>query len=167
MISRKSQANSIFIYILALVIIAGIFFLGYKMISSVSKTASDAELQAFVKGFQNDANGIIAEYDNIRTFEKAVPMKYTSVCFADTTPARRNTIMAAGPGADINAYAIINDSISSNSANNVFIIDGQIVAFKIKGLRLSAPPYYKCYPNTGTVSYTLQGKGEYVLLIIS
>lgn len=155
---KKAQANQIFVYVLGLVIIAGIIILGYTMIFSVKKTASDAEIEALKSSLQKEVKDIISEYDNKRTFTKEISSKYTLVCFADTI--QRAAIMA-----DPKANQIVNDSVASGSNNSVFLIDGQIVAFSIKDLRVSPPRYNVCYNNTGIINYTLQGKGEYALLL--
>jgi len=159
---KKAQANQIFVYVLGLVIIAGIIILGYTMIFSVKKTASDAEIEALKSSLQKEVKDIISEYDNKRTFTKEISSRYTLVCFADTTPEGRNAIMT-----DPEVNPIVNDSVASGSNNSVFLIDGQIIAFSIKDLRVSPPRYNICYNNTGVINYTLQGKGEYALLITS
>lgn len=157
---KKAQVNQIFVYVLGLIIIGGIIILGYKMVFSVKKTESATQIEALRSALQKDVNGITSEYDNKRTFTKAISQKYTLVCFADTTPEGRSAIAA-----DTNANPIVQDSATTGSNYSVFLIDGQIAAFRIKDLRVSPPNYSVCYNNPGVINYTLQGKGEYALLI--
>lgn len=152
---KRAQSNQIFVYVLGLVIIAGILILGYKMIFSVKNTESGAQIEALKSSLQKDVNGITSEYDNKRTFLKTISSRYIQVCFADI--AQKQAILS-----DDSANPIVKDSVE-DSDNNVFLINGQIVAFKINELRVDKP--YHCYNTTGMLNYTLQGKGEYALLI--
>lgn len=152
--NRKSQLSQALIYVLALIIIAGILLIGYKMVSSVMKTKAGSEIELLKSGIKNDVDRMMREYDNTRNFTKAISSRYEEVCFAD-------------PEKDIQVQMneIVKDSIESGSENNIFLIGDEVVAFKINNLQLTNP-YYICYENTGIISYTLKGKGSFVYLIL-
>lgn len=156
---KKAQLNQIFVYIFALVVIGGIILAGYSMISSLSKSKEATDIEVLKSGLKKDVQSAMAEYGNSRNFTKIISSKYKTICFAD--PSQNQTILN-NPGLNP-LNSIVKDSLESNSANNIFLIGDQIIAFKINDLRI-AEPYYKCRENTGLITYVLEGRGSYVLL---
>lgn len=155
---KKAQINSqIFIYILALVVVAVIAIIGFKGIASILHHNNQIQLAQFEKDFK-DAVSDNSNWQEVTIKKFPLPLNAVALCFYDsskTTPGNLNY-----------QKAIIEGLTSGKSDMNVFIIkqtqpiSGENVeAFHVNNLRLKTK--YLClddYAN-GELKVKMTGLG--------
>ena len=98
-IGKKAQAEKVFMYAVALIIVAMILLFGYKAIAKLSTTSDKATMARFM-GEIRDSIDVGSAYGRISTEEFEAPSKYKAICFvAEKDVKKLNTskrIMNAG-----------------------------------------------------------------------
>ena len=154
---KKAQINSqIFIYILALVVVAVIAVIGFKGIASILHHNNQIQLAQFEKDFK-DAVSDNSNWQEVTIKKFRLPLNAVGICFYDST----KTVTG-----DLKYQAeIIKGLISGQGDNNVFIIkqiqpvSGENVeAFHVDNLRLKTK--FLCLDNSnGELKVTMTGLG--------
>ena len=115
--NKRGQIDShILVYMLTIVIVAGIIVMGYKFISRSSKVMDKGELAQFKNKLAFDIKSVSNDYGTFKKITYSLPKNLQEVCFADLS--KKNDIMSSKL---IDFYPLIKDSISSNLNNNVFL----------------------------------------------
>jgi hypothetical protein len=186
---KKSQIQSqIFIYIMVLVIGAGILIYGYKAVKSFQGQADNTLVYNFENQFRNDLKGISYEAKSIKNYE--LPIKYSQVCF------KGRDLLENDVGGQVSAeeslqsnrgykYPLIQAALGSSTDRNVFLYPAGDYGFNsavevdfvdkdtlqqeqvVQGAvsTLSNIKSFKCFDvNRGRLSIRLIGKGSYVSL---
>jgi len=84
MLSKKAQnAEQIFIYIIAIVVVGLIIAYGYSAIKNFSQRGEEVEYISLKTSVENSVNGIASDYGSIKRPPIDVPGKYKMVCFVD------------------------------------------------------------------------------------
>ena len=158
--SSRAQIDRIFIFILALFVIAGSVFLGMKVISSVLPKNQDMEFNRF-KSDVTEALGSL-EYGASKGISISVPAMVSRICFFDGSDSDEKR---ANPQAyDWDSPKM--REMAASGDNTFFLQKESIVGrTKIRGLRI-ADKYVKCFDaSTGYLQLTIQG-GEYGTVVI-
>jgi hypothetical protein len=161
---KKAQMinSEIFIYILALIIFSLILLYGYNAISKFRSETNTVSLLQFKNELTNIVEKLGYEYGTIEKKELTLPSGYSKICFATLSEPYEITMYS---GSDIGSYPIIQDSLSSNVKNNVFLIsNGKIEPFYIGGITVE-PNNFNCYVAvSGKVNVKFEAKGKTVLV---
>ena len=120
--NRKGQvAGQVFIYIMAVIIIAGIALVGYSAIKSIVNKSCDAEKATF----KTDIEGLIEKYTSYGSVNKKTvkaPCGYDTICFVDASMLVEDSPNHY-PGLDATACtnALIRDSAAAGIQQNIFV----------------------------------------------
>ena len=163
--AKKAQASKVFMYAVALIIVAMTLLFGYKAIAKVTQTSEKATMAKFMNEIRNKIDTGSA-YGRISTEEFETGVKYRSICFvAEENPATLNEeFKEAYPfGVDV-----------AESEDNVFLYAGPaepIVPFKVDPFEIEEGDDYAygpdalCIPiSNGRFSLRLEGLGDRTLI---
>ncbi|MBS3098269.1 hypothetical protein J4209_05735 [Candidatus Woesearchaeota archaeon] len=164
--TKAQMVGQVFIYILAIILVAFILIYGYKAIEGFKKTGEDVMYIGFRNKFNADVK-TASQYDTIKRYDYELPTKFKEVCFIDI----------GGPASycPSDSYPLMCDSWESEVKKNVFLMPNSPETppeqffsgdanedesyFKLNS------PFYLCLPTDGgKIKIQLEGKGKYVLL---
>ena len=150
--AKKSQANSqIFVYVLGVIVILIILFVGYKLMSNILSSGKAANTENFKTEIKEDIEGIGNEYGSEVIQDYDLPRGYEKLCLVDLENVNLNNI----------DNLRIRDSVESGVEANVFM-EGEKAfdMFYVDGLRLE-PPYITCISaENGKLELEFKGKGD-------
>ncbi len=154
---KKAQMTSqIFVYVLAIIIIAFVLLYGYKSIASMRDKSEQIDLLSFKKDIENEVIKMSGDYGSSRIVTIKVPSKYSQVCFIDLTQNPSSEIQYSHP--------LIYEAWGDDSAN-VFLMDGlakefQLIQYQDNFLIEISPPGYLCIDAINTqIQFRLEGVG--------
>lgn len=153
--TRGQIAGQIFIFIAGMIIIGMIVLLGVRIFSNTNKTSENYVSIDFQKQVNSDAHSLVGSYGSSVTKKYSLPTGFNEICFVNQDLVKT---------ADISSYPIIQDSVSSGSDNNVFLIGPKgFGAFYSPDLNLVDSPYFSCVSVTnGLDSVTFISFGDSV-----
>lgn len=158
MISKRSQAEHIFLYILTIVIIGLIVIFGYKAIANLLEVGGTAQKVRFQKDFQNAvAQG--RSYGRITTHTFAVGDEYSQICMIDAGAIGRAGSLV---GSNVKHPLIIN-SVEGDVPENSFLVkkDGTIEPYTVETLEAAGGGL--CAPVlSGKAQIRFEGMGDRV-----
>ena len=155
--------GEVFIYIVAIVLVALILVYGYKAIRTLNKDIEDVSVIKFQTNLQNTIDRVAADYGSVKIYNEKdplnVPSSYNFVCFADTSDAnaKQNAAQLAGD------FPLIQDSLSGAYAakENIFLVDKDLKqALFIDKLKVDG--FFFCTPIVqGKIYLAVEGFGDY------
>lgn len=139
---KKGQIDShIFVYILAVLILGAIFFIGYRLIAHSSSAINKGEVIQLKNKLAADINSVGKEFGKFKKVAYVLPAKLNEVCFVDLT--KKNDVVSSKL---IDFYPIIKDDIKSNSGNNLFFFgSADKVSYAIGDFEINHYPYLSCF----------------------
>lgn len=158
---RKSQLYSqVFIYILSIFLISFILIYGYNAIHNFITGAERIECLKFKNDLSNAIENILGDYGSVQIKEFSLCGDYSKVCFVESFEG----IETSNLPLELDIDPIIEDSISSGTEKNVFLIENIAKESYYIG-KISVEPDIFCINATNNrISLRLEGKGKYVLL---
>ncbi len=119
MVSRKSQIHSqIFIYILSIILVAIIFFYGYKAIDYFINRADEVSDVKFRTDLESAIRIISPDYGSVKRMEFILPNRYSEICFVDSD---------VDSSAEIpEAHIMVRDMVDSGVKENAFFMTDKI-----------------------------------------
>ncbi|MBU3941446.1 MAG: hypothetical protein KKF74_00875 [Nanoarchaeota archaeon] len=160
---KKAQIQGqVFIYILTLIITAGILLYGYNAIKVINENANQVELVNFKDALKQDFEKMSSDYGSSKTETYNVPSKIKKICFYQTG---EEPLFRAMPR-DLNPLII--DSIKDETGNNVFLVfnDGGFDQMNFGRIEISNEDYNMiCIePSGNRLKLRLEGLGDGVLV---
>ena len=151
---RKSQLYSqVFIYILALILIAFILIYGYNAIQNFRKRAEQVACLKFKNDLINSIELVSNEFGSVKRKDMELCSNYKKICFVETY---------LSPNIPNDVDPIIKDSMLSNSGRNVFLVEN-IVKESFDAGKISVEPDVLCIKAVNRrISLRLEGKGDHV-----
>lgn len=162
-IGNKAQAEKIFMYTVALIIMAMLLLFGYKAIAKLTKTSESATMAKFKNEIRNKID-TGSTYGRISTEDFETSVNFKAICFvAEEDPQNLNIEFK-------NDYPLAADV--AGSADNVFLYDGKTIdPFKVDKFEIDeeSPDAYGpdalCVPiNNGRFSIRIEGLGDSTLI---
>ena len=123
---KKSQLyGQIFIYILTIVVVSIILLFGYNAVRNFNDRAEQVSCLKFRNDIKNSIEGLIGDFGTVKRKDLELCGSYTKVCFVETfrkIDDITNPIAEDSSGAQQFTDKIIQDSISTGTDKNVFLI---------------------------------------------
>ncbi len=161
---RKGQIQGqVFIYILTLIITAGILLYGYNAIKGLNENAEQVEFIQFKDDLEKDFKTISSDYGSVKTKTYSVPSKVKEICFYQICNAPECPPLSLPE--DINPW--IADSINDETGNNVFLVMGNAIEpMKLSKIRMDDDDIpLLCIPiSSSRLKLRLEGLGDGVLV---
>lgn len=160
---KKGQLiGQIFIYILAIILIAFVLGYGYKTIAGFRQKTEQASYIKFRNELQNAIKAISTDFGSVKIVQLDMPSNYKEVCFVRNHENFPVSFSAAG-------YPIIEDSVNSGIEKNVFLVQETVkesfYVGKITLIILGIDKDFYCAPVlNGKVKLRLEGKGNHALI---
>ena len=165
---KRAQIQAqIFIYIMVLVVGAGILIYGYTAIKGFKNQADDVLELEFQNTLKNDLKSISFESTKVRTYD--LPATITQVCFKTPNAQYADVIQAQSK----NKYPLIASEVQAGTENNVFIYPKGDRAFFV-GVTIDLTPgeaatqnvvNFKCFDvHQGILKIKIKGQGSSVLV---
>ena len=169
---KKSQIQAqVFIYILVLVVAAGILIFGYNAIKGFRQQADDVLYFQFENDMKHDLQTI--SYQSTKTKTYNLPSFAQQVCFKTNEPNLDDDITLEENN-NRRKYPLIRAAVNSNVQENVFVYpSGEKSFFTGVAIQLGtrtiaeggqgAPINFKCFDVLGGVlNIKITGQGSYV-----
>ncbi len=155
---RGQIQGQVFIYILTLIITAGILIYGYNAIKKLNETSNKVQLVDFKTKLKSDIETISSDYNSVKTYTYNVPSNVKEVCFyQEPSPPGIPPISVNIP----NPYIL--DSVKDTN-NNVFLVMKNGVPDPIELPRIESDTNdvaLLCIPIiNGRLKLKLEGKGD-------
>lgn len=160
---KKAQApNQIFIYILAIVILAMILFFGYRAIADFGEGAQKVSYAQLQQRLTASINKIRSDYRSVSIEEFDITGKYQFLCFGE--PGSQGQV----PGLSGGPYALIYDSIASETGKNAFLYPEGTESFDVGPIDVDINGKdFGCIPAVGSkVKIRLEGLGDRTMISI-
>jgi len=159
---KKGQIQGqVFIYILTLIITAGILLFGYNAINNFRDDTERVELVTFKNALKQDFERMSSNYGSSETETYNVPSKVKKVCFYQEGEVYDFHAMPD----DLNP--LIADSIKDGTGNNVFLVIGNAIEpMKLTRIEINKPDYnLVCIKvSSNRLKLRLEGLGDGVLV---
>ena len=154
---KRGQIDShVFVYMLTIVIVAGIIVMGYKFISRSSKVMDKGELFQFRNKLSFDIKSVGNDYGTFKKITYTLPRNLQEVCFVDLN--KKGDILSSKL---IDFYPVIKDVLNSNLSKNVFFMglsDEQ--SFYIPNTAINHYPFMSCFhQKNGKINIGIEGLG--------
>jgi len=115
---KKGQLiGQIFIYIIAVILVAFILGYGYKAIVSFREKSEQVSFIQFKIKLQNAVETITSDFGSVKILELPIPRNFEEVCFVKTYPSDTPEVISDSD------YPIISDSTSTEVKKNVFLVE--------------------------------------------
>jgi hypothetical protein len=158
---KKAQnAGQILVYVLTVVIMGAILLFGYRSIMDFKSRTDKISMVDFQKKLESSINTITPDFGTMRRKTFLLSTEFKEVCFVTNygTPVFDADEFAG--------YPIIEDSVESQTGNNIFLItvDGEISeSFGLGEIR--TPGDFNCVPIVDArLSVSIEGKGDHVVI---
>ena len=154
---RGQIQGQVFIYILTLIITAGILIYGYNSIKKLNATSNQVQFVEFKTNLKSNIETISSDYNSVKTYTYNVPSKVKEVCFYQESHP---------PGIPADLVNIDNPYIRDqviDTNNNVFLVmDNTIESMEFSGIEIGDNDLQLlCIPITGgRLKLKLEGKGD-------
>lgn len=151
--NKKAQVERIFVWFLAIIMLALILFFGYNAIAKTTQKGCEAQLILFEKRFTADIESMYAQQGSVVEKSYSVPCGVDRIYFVDIG---RDVSFSS-----LSDYPEIMDSLNvTGTGKNVFLIKGGEVYRSFSGGDMEiANPYFDCYiTKTGALGLFLEGK---------
>ena len=164
--NRKAQnIGQIFIYIVAIVIVAVILIFGYKSIIDFNNRAKQIELVQFQKKLESSIKSITPQYATVKKKDFMISNEYKQVCFVRNYDVDYSSAVLPTTFKD---YPLIEDSVMSGTGKNIFLIktNKQIAeSFEISEISFEDSDIFNCFNIANSrLSVKIEGKGDHVVI---
>ncbi len=173
-LKNKSQTNEMFTYILGIIIIGLLLFLGVRYIMKIHNDIGKIDLLSFKTSLETTAKQYSTKYGSWTELELTVPNEVKTVCFFDISKAvtdkAMNTKLCGGSGIDEGSSELPDQtkvielcdawqkSASSNVMTIPFVTDSPIF---IPNLKVDSKAGYLCKQVVaGKITVTVTGLGN-------
>lgn len=155
--SKKGQAQQIFIFILAIVIASMIFIYGYRAIVDFTTRSGEVALVNFQNEIQSNIKTIASDFGSVKKLQLSLPSDFQKVCFIDfEKPPGRGLCTPGQP--DYNPLAC--DVWEESKTQNVFLVPQADITIKVAQLEIESPGYLCTDVLNGKIVLRLEGKGQ-------
>lgn len=153
-VKKGEVASRAFVYIITLIVIGVIFFMGQNFFISQKDTASKVELASLKSKVIADVATATKEFGSFKKAAYKV-QNIQEICFVDGDVT--NAILSSS---EINQYPLIKDSISSETGKNVFVYGSSLLdSYNAGEILVLEVPHFKCIPSTnGELVFALEWK---------
>ena len=157
---KKAQIISqVFIYILAIFLIAFVLGYGYKAIDSFRQKTEQISYIKFKTDLENAVKAVRTDFGTVSIKEFQVPSGYKEICFVENY-FDLDPNFASSFEAD---YPLIVDSVSSGIEKNVFLVkDVSMESFYVGKIDVSPDLY--CLPAGSAIKLSIEGRGDHVVI---
>ena len=149
--------GQVFIYIIAIVIVAFILVYGYNAITTFKGKADQVSYIQFKNKLQNTIEVLTVDFGSVRIEEFTVPDNINTICFVknyEGFPTLTNT-----------GYPLMEDSVNSKIDKNVFLIENNIEESFLAGTIALASGDYSCIPVRGSkIELRMEGMGDHTII---
>ncbi|HLG24944.1 MAG TPA: hypothetical protein VI564_08490 [Candidatus Nanoarchaeia archaeon] len=151
---KKSQIyGQVFIYVLAMVLVAFILIYGYNAIQSFKGKADEVCMAKLKSDLKNAVKSMTTDYGSVQRKDISLCSGFSRICLVENF--EKPQVLA-------NTDPIIKDSIASESENNVFLMEKSVKDSFYIG-KISTQPDVLCAGAQGsTISLRLEGRGNRV-----
>ncbi len=173
---KKGQMESqIFIYIMVLVIGAGILIYGYNAVKNIRSQADSVLFLQFENNIKNDLNTLTFDSSKVKSYD--LPSSIKQLCFKSNSA--NNIDVTCEEGRTKMDYPLIAAAVNNNVAENVFLYPNGDKSF-VAGVDIQlgdgdrGPEDKGCSPGTinfrcfdvkgSSLTLRMTGKGNYVLI---
>jgi uncharacterized protein (UPF0333 family) len=162
MIKKGQVQTQVFVYIMVIVVAAGILIYGYQAIKGFKKSADDILYAQFKNNLESDLKALTFGSVKVKAYE--LPSKAEQVCFK-TSDAQRADVVTEENIRNIE-YRLIKDAIGVGTKDNVFLYPkGETSFFTGINLELGEDAKFKCFDvKNGKLTITIEGKGRSILI---
>lgn len=160
--AKAEVQNLVFVFILALLVIALVMLFGFKAIRDLMVKSTEADFIRFKTALERDISAITTEAGSSELLDLKLPAGYKQICFIDD-----DLIANYGSGAtleDFDRNPLIENSVKSGVQKNTFLVKdkasvetfytGKIDVANQKALCIEA--------SSGKVTFRITGKGNHV-----
>lgn len=156
---KKSQAQQVFVFILAIIIAALIFIYGYGAIRDFMDRSDQISLIRFQTEIQSSIRTTSADYGSVKKVELTLPSRYEKVCFVDYDKFNtQNPICSLTAGQEKDYNPLICDAWESRT-QNIFTVP--VADETIKTMQLEIDEGYLCVKTSnGRIVLRLEGRGD-------
>lgn len=158
--------SQIFIYIMVLIVAAGILIYGYQAIKGFKTQADDVLYLEFEATFKNDLSSISFGSVRVKTYE--LPAKIELVCFkdVDVTIDDNHAALIIADQAE-KRLPLIEASMRAGTNDNVFLYPrGDVSFFSGSSIDLGGDIKFKCFDvKSNRLNLRIEGQGKTVLVI--
>jgi len=137
--TKRSQIQThLFIYILAILVLALILLFGYRAIDSFRDKGKQATMLTFKTSLANEVERVSLSFGEVSIVDYTLPTEYSEICFVDSS------VINSKDYAKIpSTYPIIQGAVESGSENNVFLVSGISEPFSNVG-QIKVTNFFKC-----------------------
>lgn len=163
--AKAQIQNQVFVFMLALLVIALTMLFGFTAIRDLMAKSEEADFIRFKMDLERDISAITTEAGSSDLLTLKLPSDYKQICFIDD-------VLISNRGPLTNLNPIIDNSISSGVQKNIFLIKNKASAESFYAGKIdildsdladSADPGFLCLePSSGRVTFRITGKGNYV-----
>jgi len=157
--NKKAQTQMIFMFILAALIIGLIVLLGYKGITTITKTSDTASLDRFVNDLKSDIKSIYRMRRSSKVITYKVPSRVHKVCITSSVyPLSSSTDVPPA----LTAYDSEKTQLFLLSKDGIVIKDEELLL----DVRMSQENNdgYFCQTNKGRLDLRLEGGGDHIII---
>ena len=153
---KRGQASETLLYIAGGIITAIVIYYGVSAIISFMGKGEEAQFLLLKQGITNDIQRITVQAGAARNISYSLSADFNEICYVDTS--KREDIIT-----NPSANKIINDSVYSNSSNNVFLLGQKTEAFNAGDLKVcnSSVKCFQAY--AGKAHVEIYGGGGFAL----
>ena len=160
---NKAQiAGQIFVYIIAIVIVALVIFFGWKSVKLLIDQSEEVSAISFQSDLKNSVGLLYSSTGSVRIEELNLPGKVTEVCFIDVNKDIGRGMCDPGSYGDLpKQYFIMCDSWQSGGLQNVFLVPQAKNPIFINNLIVNNDEGFECFePIQGRIKIKLTSLGE-------
>lgn len=156
---KKGQIiGQIFIYILAIILIAFVLGYGYKTIAAFGQKTEQVSFLKFKTELQNAVKTITTDFGSVKIKVFPVPGNYNEVCFVRSHESFPPISLI------FSNYPIISDSVESDVEKNVFLVKNTAKDSFYVGKIVTNPDLYCVNVTNSAIKLRLEGKGDHVVI---
>ncbi|MFH1848862.1 MAG: hypothetical protein ABH879_01615 [archaeon] len=149
---KRGQIQSqSFIFILVLIVIAGVVFFGIKSIITISKNAKLSQQIQFKAELTSSVNSLSSKYGDVEFETFSIPSEFSELCFIGST--NKDEL----PSLFTDKHPIVADTVITG--DNAFLIGEDFTSFSIGKMKISSNVV--CIPViNGKIRIRIEGKGD-------
>lgn len=151
---HKRGQSQIFVYILGLIIVGLVLFVGYKSLINFNKSGQQLLTIEFERDLADDISKLSkpSEFGSKLKKTYSLPSGFDEICFVDLNSVSLEEV----------DKAFVKTSVESGVRDNVFLFGADTESFHVDGLKLLEPFYYCIVSDS--VSLTIEGVGGSALV---
>lgn len=154
---QTDSSSSGMLMVLGGIIVLMVLIVGYGLVSKSDDTFKKVSMLQLQSKLSSDISSLGQEYGSYRKLSYTAPTQLTELCLVDIS--RKEDVLTSKL---IEHYALIKDSLTSGSPNNVFYMGENLAqtSGKIKGISMSHFPHMNCFrPKERSIDMGIEGRG--------